>query len=325
MVTAQTRTILGDYIAGIVPNPQGTANVTLTTTLAWVSGPYFTAYMIGAPIQVNGVANTVLAVNSPTSLTLANPAANAGPVPWVATIPTGEIFQDSQAYVVPTVNLGWRLMQDKLAEKGHPRLQNEIVLTAIPVVTNTDPVSQQWISWTNFFDGTNLLSPATNPAGPVLPQDFISPLKLFERVTGMVADFRTMHLAPDALYSVIKASFNRYWDWREDALYFPGSLLSMDLRIRYAAFLPDLVPAGGGFGATPVPIMRCVRALSYYTAAIFVTPRGSLLDPNFEAKGDAALDQMTKAWVKTQQRGSYHRQSWGGRGRRRGMFAGGVW
>jgi hypothetical protein len=196
----------------------------------------------------------------------------------------------------------------------------------LPVVANLDPASECWINWTNFFDGKNLWSPAAPPPSgpcPVLPTDFIAPLQLKERpsVAAGSTNFsrlRPMHPAPNSLKGRQKGTWNRFWDWREDAIYFPGSITLMDLWSRYNAFLPDIAVAAGGFSATPIPIMRCADALAQYSAAIFVAPRGSLLAPNFEAAGDAAVDQITNTFAKLQQRASYSRRAWGARGRRRG-------
>jgi len=325
-VTSLCRTILADYIAGLVPNPQGTANVN-GVTVTWVSGPQFSLYFNGAPFVINNVPYQVFAVQSPTTLilTAAGPVQNG--VAWVATIATGEIFNDSQAYVLPTVNLGWRKLQKKLIDKGHPRLEEETIIFNLPVVTNLDPGSQQWISWSGFFDGTNLQKT------PVLPPDFISPLRLWERpsvgapspTNTNLNRFRPMHPAPDALRATIKGDWNRHWDWRNDALYVPGSILSEDLRLRYSSYLADLAPAAGGFVSTIVPITRSAEALAYYAAAEFVNPRGGVLGTTFEAKGDVAIDQITNSFSKLQQRASFSRRAWGQRGRRQAGMGLGRW
>ena len=322
-VTSLTRTILADYIAGVVPNPQGTCN-TAGTAVTWVSGPQFDIYFNGAPFFVNGVLYSVFAVNGPTSLTLNSSAGTQNGVAWSATIQAGEIFADTQPYVVPTINLGWRKLQKKLSDKGHARLENEVLIVNLPVMTNRDPAAQQWINWTGFFDGTNLQKT------PTLPPDFISPLRLWERprvypATPNLSLLRPMHPAPDDLRANIKGSWNRYWDWRNDAIYLPGSILAMDLRLSYTSYLADIVPANGGFTATIIPILRCAEALAYYAAAEFVNPRGGVLGQTFEAKGDAAVDALTNTFAKMQQRASFSRRAWGGRGRRSGSAGLGRW
>ncbi len=313
-VTSLTRTILADYIQGLVPNPQGVANVN-GVNVTWVSGPQFSIYFNGAPFVINGVPYQVFQVTGPTTLLLTAAAPLQNGVPWVATIETGEIFADSQAYVLPTVNLGWRKLQKKLTDKGHPRLEAEADILQLPVTTNLDPISQQWISWSGFFDGTNVQNT------PTLPGDFIAPLRIWERPSVSVGTpnfnrLLPMSPAPDALRSNQKGSWNRYWDWRNDALYFRGAIVLTDWRLRYSSYLPDLVNAST-FATTPVPILRSAEALAYYAAAEFVNPRGGVLGTTFEAKGDMAIDQITNAFAKLQQRASFSRRAWGMRGRRR--------
>jgi hypothetical protein len=328
-ITQMVRALLGDFIQNLQPNNTGVVNVNAGgLSIAWVSGNQFTAPMNSVAIVINGVPNTIVMVTSPTTATLLNPAAVAAGVTYSLVIPTGDFFADSQAYVLPVINLAYRKVQKKLADKGHPRAENVIVLTGLPPVANLDPAIEQYMNWTSFYDGANLWTPAVPPPSglcPVLPQDFISPLKLEERqnVSGATPTnpnlnvMRPMHPAGNGLFSRAKGSYNRYFDWREDAIYFNGSLFPMDVKARYAAYLIDIAVAAGGFGSTPVPILGAAESIANYAAAIFVTPRGSLLGPSFDAAGDMALSQITNANAKLQQRASYSRIAWGQRGRRR--------
>lgn len=275
--------------------------------MTWVSGNKFTALLNGVSILINLVPYMIQVVTSPTTLTLVGTAGVQSGVSYSAVIPTGDIFADTQAYVVPTINLAWRKMQKKLDYASHPRMRNEVDIFSLPVTTNLDPASQQWLNWTGFFDGTS------QQTSPSLPQDFLAPMRLYERqsVTGTNLNrFVPMHPVVDGLPSCQKGSCNGVWDWREDALYFVGSILPMDLRIQYQAFLPDIAVAGGGFGSTQIPIMRCAEGLAYYAAAIFVEPRGGAgIAPDFEAKGDMAIDALTNRNAKTLQRGSFRRRA----------------
>jgi hypothetical protein len=320
-ITQMVRTLLGDFIQNLQANNVGTLNVNNGgLTVTWVSGNQFNALMNGVQIVINGVPNTIALVTSPTTATLVNGAAVANGVPFSVVIPTGDIFADSQNYVVPTINFAWRKLQKKLAERGHPRLENTTILNPLPVIANLDPGVEQYINWQGFFDGLNFKTPATLANCPVLPQDFIQPMHLEERQSVSGASpanpnlnrFRDMHPAPNGLRSRSKGSWNRYFDWREDAIYFSGSNVQMDVKARYAAYLPDIVPAAS-FAVTPVPIMSCAESLANYAASIFVTPRGSMLGPGFDAAGDQALDQITNQFAKLQQRASYSRRPWGRR------------
>lgn len=327
VVTQMVRSLVGDFIQNIQPNNSGTVNTDATGyVVSWVSGNQFNANFNGVQILVNGLPNTVVMVTSPTSLTVLNQVApNLAGVAYSLVIPTGDFFADAQAYVLPVINTAWRKLQTGLAQKGHPRLENTTILTGLPAMANLDPGAEQYMNWSNFYDGATSWNPATLAGCPVLPPDFISPIYIEERqsVAGStpanpnLTRFRSMRPAADGLRgNRAKGSYNYYFDWREDGLYLPGSILSMDLKTRYAAFLPDIAVAAAGFSLTPVPIMRCTEALANYAAAIFVTPRGgALLAPGFDAEGDQALAQITSAQSKLQQRASYSRIGWGHRRR----------
>lgn len=307
-VTAQTRTVLADYIQGLIPNPQGTVNAN-GTALTWVSGAQFTYFFNGASISINGIPNQIGTITSPTTAVLMTSAGVQNGVSYVATIPTGEIFADSQAYVLPTINLAWHKLQKKLDYASHPRMRNEATIFRLPVAGSTDPVSYSYINWTGFFDGVNQFS------SPNLPSDFLAPMRLFERVSvplGGTNTSRFVEMFPvaDGLPSRQPSTYIRNWDWREDALYFVGSTQIMDLRIQYQAFLPDIAAAGGGFSSTIVPLMRSTESLAYYAASIFVAARGgSMLVGDWEMKGDEATDALTNRQAKVLQRGSYRRRA----------------
>lgn len=315
-VTQLARVYLGDFVQNQNSTYAGVLS-TSGTAVTLASGTPFSALLNGLQITINGVQYVVAAVSSLTTLNLTTSAGVQNNVAYSAQIPLGDIFADSQGYVLPTVNAAWRKVQKKLADKGHPRLRNEVDLFSIPVITDLDPISQQYINWDLFFDGTNPQFPPPTGTAPTLPADFISPLQLWERPSGMTVQLCPMRPSGDSLYSSVKRGYNRWFDWREDAIYFPGSLLLMDMRISYAAFLADIVVVNNSFAETAVPIMRCADALAYYSAGIFVTPRGGeAIAGDFFAKGDAAIDQITNSFSKLQQRSSFHRKAWGWRGRR---------
>lgn len=236
---------------------------------------------------------------------------------------SGDIFADSQVYALPTLNLAWRKLQRKLALAGHARLEPTVTIQDIPpvnVAVATDPATEVYITWTGFFDGVQLLQT------PTLPADLIFPIKIGERQDGTVADFYDMHPATDGLPSIPPGAWFRWWDWRGlpggggEGLYFKGSVLSIDLRMRYAAFMPDIVMAQGGLSQTLVPFMRCAEALAYYIAAIFVSPRegGIGKAAEYEQEGDKALSEILALPSKQiLQRANFRRQPFGGRHSRR--------
>ena len=88
----------------------------------------------------------------------------------------GDILTDSAPFTLTYVNNAWRRLQELLVNLGFTWLKPETILRNVPLVTNADPGSQMYISWSECFDGT------TTQPGPLLPQDMIAPLVLWERV-----------------------------------------------------------------------------------------------------------------------------------------------
>jgi hypothetical protein len=276
-------------------------------TVTWVSGDKFTYLFNGISLVIGGTPYPVASVNSPTSITLGNSAGVQAGVAYSGTLPTGDVFADSQAYVVPTINLAWRRLLEKLDVASHPRLRKEIVLFQIPATTNLDPASQQWIDWTNFFDGSNELNPDTTVGLPTLPQDFMAPLEIWERQSAgdssvlNLLGFQEMNPTVGHLQALAKSNYNGVWDWRDDALYVRGATIPTDWRLSYRKYLGDIIPVDEGFDATPIPIMRSARALSYYAAAEFVEPRGGTLAAGWYAQGDEAVEMLNNRAAKTLQ------------------------
>jgi len=224
----------------------------------------------------------------------------------------GEILADTQVYTQQMANDAWRKMQAFLANLGYSRLKNQFIGTAYPVVASTDPSSQTYLSWTNFFDGNSFYS---SPSVVLIPQDFICPLRMWERQTGSNSSFQPMTLAPDGLPDCQKTAWNRFFEWREDAIYMPGSLYSMDLRVEYAAYLQDFITVGPVYWyQQPVPIMRCRSALANYIAAEASWARDDVDAQSFVDQAEMDCRLIFNNDVKMKQRHPVSRRPYGGRG-----------
>lgn len=232
----------------------------------------------------------------------------------------GDILTDTQPFTATMVNSAWRKLQYFLANLGHSRLKQTFIAYALPVVASTDPASQTLWSWTQFFDGVGYFAP---PVVTVLPQDFILPLRLWERQTGSNQIFVPMQMAPDGLPQGYKIPFNRWFEWREDAIYMPGSTVSMDLRVEYAAYLPDFITTNNVLGDPnqqltpanmPVPIMRCQSALANYIAAEAGKARLDDAGSAFTAEAETDAKLIMNTEVKLKQRTPVSRRPYARRG-----------
>lgn len=226
----------------------------------------------------------------------------------------GEVLTDTQPFTQQMTNDGWRKLQAFLANNGMARFRSRCVLHAFPVVGTMDPASQTLLNWSWYYDGVSYFYP---PDTQVLPQDFILPLTVGERITGTNATFTPMNLATDGrLPDWRKRGWNGWWDWREDGIYMPGSLYSMDLEIYYAAFLQDFVTQGDTqWFQQAVPIMRCRSALANYIAAEFADPRGDLDAAAFTAKAEQDARLIWNREVSMKQRVNVTRRGYNGRNR----------
>ena len=86
----------------------------------------------------------------------------------IATL-SGDVFTDIAPSTLTAINGAWRRFQELLVNYGVTWFKPETILTGVPAVTSTDPGSQVYFNWVNYFDGGAL------QAAPVLPQNFIAP------------------------------------------------------------------------------------------------------------------------------------------------------
>ena len=241
----------------------------------------------------------------------------------------GEVLTDNAVFTTQFVNNAWRRLQRGLAARGYLTLEDQAIILAVPAAGSADPGQESWINWAGCFDGVTAF------AAPVLPQNFISPLRLWGRQNGTTDSFEDMDMVLRGLPSVPKKDWNELWEWRENAIYMPGSLMDMDWRIRYVRYLPDIVDVGSvrWYNQT-IPIPRCLEPLSLLICAEFAGARTPANDQeaamqsgavkNFSDKGEGATKLIFNRDVKTKERVTASRQPRSGRGGGRGMWNGGY-
>jgi hypothetical protein len=234
----------------------------------------------------------------------------------------GKILGTEDAFSQQVTNDAWRWVQETLADLGYTAFKNEVILYGIPAMTNQDPAATQFINWNTFFDGTNYQS------SPVLPSTFVHPLKVWERWTNQNQCFpdEPIECWIDGMPSVPKSTFNGIWEWRNAAIYLPGSLMSMDLRILYVQYLPDFVNSSNTrwFQQT-VPLARCLEPFSWRIVYEYCKARTPSNDAEAaeqaaaateaqDKSSEAGLKMMNNRDVKMKQRVNVTRQPRSGRG-----------
>lgn len=227
---------------------------------------------------------------------------------------SGKVLQNSQVYSQQATNNAWRKVQDYMAERGYARLINEVIIGGLPVVASQDPATQTWLGWSGCFDGANFFP------SPALPADFTHPIKIWERWSNQNAEFggRPMEKVLDGLPAVAKTTSIRYWEWRGDTIYMPGSQRVQDLRIRYVNSLPDFVDVGTvPWFSQPVPIMRISDGFSLFICAELAAAKEEYdIAERLTSKGEAALSRVFNLDVRADQHVNIQRRARSSRGHR---------
>lgn len=222
----------------------------------------------------------------------------------------GNLLSDSQPGTLPTLNLAWRKLQDRLTNNAVERFPTEIVIPSVPPINpavQSDPAIQVFINSSGYWDGAQLWPNLT------LPPNFQIPLKMFERPSGQSAEFIPMWPASNGIPSTPKSTYSRVWEWRNDSLFMPGALQVNDLKVRFQMYLDDKTDP-----SEKVPIIRCAVALAYLVVEIFAEGRGSTITPVFQAEKEDAIKQIINLTTRKKQHENFRRQPYSRRNRLRG-------
>jgi hypothetical protein len=216
----------------------------------------------------------------------------------------GRILDSTTAFSQTVVNTAWRKFQSHLANLGYTRLQKEVILTGLQPVASQDPASQCRLDWNGFFDGQNYWQT------PALPSDFMAPLVAWERQSGQNALFVKMECILERIPGYAKTVWNGCWQWREDAVFLPGSLMPMDLQFKYISLLSDFqdISTSRWYDVT-VPIVFARDSLAWFICAEFVGTRGDMTTAElFLANAEKAAGFIMNRDIKMKQRVNVRRQ-----------------
>jgi hypothetical protein len=211
----------------------------------------------------------------------------------------GEILADALPYTFVYLNSAYRYLQDELSANGVRTLEKETILKGITPVATPDPGTQVFIYDQGFNNGT------TNFASPALPSDMRMPLRLWERTSGTLSNFIPMESCDDGLPSTTQGGTLRFWEWRTDGIYMVGAMQTIDIRLRYAAYLADLTD-----GTSTLQLRGAENALAYLTAAEFAAARGSPLADDFRTQAGEFITQIVDYTIRQKQRGRHRRIPW---------------
>jgi hypothetical protein len=218
----------------------------------------------------------------------------------------GRILTDNAAFTLPYLNSALRKMARVLRNNGVSTvIKDNWIMTPVLPVQNIDPTVQTFLSWSGYFDGTNMWP------SPYLPPDLIVPLELWERVTGTNFNFMPMNQPQAGLNSRPQGQYLYDWEWRQDQINFIGSQQSADVRMRYLAQTLVPIEQGSDFSTTTINMIDCDDAIAYEIAAMYATARGSMQIQQLRADRDEAIANMVNSYVRRQQEIGFIATSYG--------------
>lgn len=219
----------------------------------------------------------------------------------------GVILTNSAPMTLPLLNASIVKLRLKLANNNVSTvIKDNVILSPILPVEAVDPSVQQFISFSGFFDGTNMFP------YPYLPPDLIVPQFLWERQTGSGLPFIEMTEPEEGLQSRFQYPNLGQWEWRTDQINFVGSTESRDIRLRYEAQVLTPIQVGSDFTVTTIGSIDSQLALAYDVAATFAEARGSAGFQSLKMSRDAAIEDMVNRYVRRDQGTAYNREPFGG-------------
>lgn len=204
----------------------------------------------------------------------------------------GRILTDSAPFTIEYLNGALENLQDRLRDYGVMTLvQDGVILTPIVPVVQIDPSIQVAISYTGYFNGS------INYASPVLPQNLITPLRIWERLTGSNNDFVPMQQVADGLASTWQGNDLCSWEWIGDQIVMPGALTTRDLRIRFTTVFTPIL-AGTVLSTVQIGVQASVEQLAWLVAYKYAMARGSVQTPALKAEANEKIMQIIRRYVR---------------------------
>ena len=200
------------------------------------------------------------------------------------TVGEGQVFVDNMLTSVTMGNFfnsSLRQLSRKLRTTTGPMLiRDNIIISGLPPLFSPtqglaapDPSIQTNLSFVGYFNGLNYDSTW------VLPIDCLMVDVVSERITGSNDDFCQMGQPALGLISRWQGVYNNSWEWRQDGIWMPGSIQTMDLRLRYQAKLPTLYTQDIDPSMTYIPIVDCEEAMAGLMIQMIAIRQGASVLP----------------------------------------------
>ena len=305
-----TRSLLND--AGAPGLPQDVVSIQRAVNVVTVTTLGVHGLILGDQVTVYGISDKtyngtffVSAIINEHQFTYVQVGADSGPFisqgAFIA-IGLGNVFTDM--VLLPFLNSAYRVVQRSLAMAGQTTFKTDLSFFVVKAIAEPDPSVQV------------VINEATAPPNE-LPIDLLEPLALWERPDGTNSSFTEMVDVTNSggLPSIAQTEALRMWEWRSDGIYFVGSVIDTQVRMRYRKALPKLTG-----GDSQLLIRNCEEAVSYVTAALAANSRGSELSDKYDKAGEDQVNKLISAATRQQQRVVRRRRPFRARRGSRGFY-----
>jgi len=219
----------------------------------------------------------------------------------------GLIMTDLNPDLLVFMNSAIRDTYSDLRNVGEPALiLDNYILTGIPALTTPNPAIQVSLDSIGYFNGFTFSSAWTLPANCMRVE------RIWERTSGGNGTFAPMDPAPFGLPGMNQTDRMGWWETRQNAVWMPGAMLSVDLRLRCLITFPDyLNPATLNFSTTYVPILDCINCVVDKMCLRYAR---RFAPEQYGTTKDAAADSLFKLRLevaRNMQNTEYQRVEWG--------------
>ena len=198
---------------------------------------------------------------------------------------------------------GPMLIYDNYLFIGVPPLQSPTMGLAAP-----DPSVQVNIGYEGYFNGVTVNSQWLLPGYCLMVE------RVWERINGSNFAFLPLNESKQGLPSSRQNIYNTIWEYRNDAIWMPGSVQTMDIRIRFQGQLAQIYNQGIDTSSTYIPINDCQDALAGLMIQNIGIRQGAAVLPAAMEWANDQVNDFLNEWVKREQGMPYTVNSFSGGG-----------
>lgn len=231
----------------------------------------------------------------------------------------GQILTNTSVTLINLMNSAIRDTYRDVRITGQPTLirDNYLFLGVTPVnsplgVGVPNPATQVSLQYVGYCDGLQY------NANLALPGDLILPLELWWRQNGTDWPFVEMPEAQGALRSGFQTINPGRWEYRGDAIWFNGSVVPIDLRLRYISTFVSVAAPNINWSTTYIPILDSQEAIAdkivtrYQRRQMAFSPDLQAVIPDLVTQEQRSMLRLKQQVARSRQKIDFRMRAFGG-------------